>query len=75
MRKREIIVDGEVKVFRVKRLSDRHSTNVAAKFASRSRGYAKKPKAHVTDIVSPLGLRTDSRHGDDRLARDGKVGA
>ena len=73
MRKREVIVDGEVKVFRVKRLSDRHSTNVAAKFAGRGRGYAKKPKAHVTDIVSPLGLRSDSRHGDDRLARDGKV--
>ena len=73
MRKREIIVDGEVKVCRVKRLSDRHSKNVAAKFASRSRGYAKKPKAHVTDIVSPVGLRSDSRHGDDRLARDGKV--
>ena len=73
MRKREVIVDGEVKVFRVKRLSDRHSTNVAAKFASRGKGYAKKPKAHVTDIVSPLGLRSDSRHGDDRLARDGKV--
>lgn len=73
MRKREVIVDGEVKVFRVKRLSDRHSKNVAAKFASRGRGYAKKPKAHVTDIVSPLGLRSDSRHGDDRLARDGKV--
>lgn len=73
MRKREVIVDGEVKVFRVKRLGDRHSANVAAKFASRGRGYAKKPKAHVTDIVSPLGLPTDSRHGDDRLARDGKV--
>ena len=72
MRKREIIVDGEVKVFRVKRLSDRHSAHVAVKFASRGRGYAKKPKAHVTDIVSPLGLRSDSRHGDDRLARDGK---
>jgi len=68
---RKVIIDGQV--FRVKRLSDRHSTNVAAKFASRSRGYAKKPKAHVTDIVSPLGLRSDSRHGDDRLARDGKV--
>ena len=75
MRNREVIVDGEVKVFRVKRLSDRHSTNVAAKFGSRGRGYAKKPKAHVTDLVSPLGLRSDSRHGDDRLARDGKVGA
>ena len=71
MRNRKIIIDGEVKVFRVKRLSDRHSTNVAAKFASRSRGYAKRPKAHVTDIASPLGLRTDSRLGDDRLARQG----
>ena len=68
---RKVIIDGQV--FRVKRLSDRHSTNVAAKFASRGKGYAKKPKAHVTDIVSPLGLRSDSRHGDDRLARDGKV--
>jgi hypothetical protein len=67
MRKREIIVDGEVKVFRVKRLSDRHSTNVAKKFASRSRGYARKPKAHVTDIVSPKGLPTSSRiAGDER---------
>lgn len=71
MRKREVIVDDEVKVFRVKRLSDRHSTNVAAKFASRGRGYAKRGKRHVTDIVSPLGLPTSSRvPGDDR---DGKV--
>ena len=71
MRKREVIVDDEVKVFRVKRLSDRHSTNVAAKFASRSRGYAKRGKRHVTDIVSPLGLPTSCRMpGDDR---DGKV--
>ena len=71
MRNREVIVDGEVKVFRVKRLSDRHSTNVAAKFASRGRGYAKRGKRHVTDIVSPLGLPTSCRMpGDDR---DGKV--
>lgn len=71
MRNREVIVDGEVKVFRVKRLSDRHSTNVAAKFGSRSRGYAKRSKRHVTDIVSPLGLPTNCRMlGDDR---DGKV--
>ena len=71
MRKREVTIDGEVKVFRVKRLSDRHSTNVAAKFASRSRGYAKRGKRNVTDIVSPLGLPTSCRMpGDDR---DGKV--
>jgi hypothetical protein len=71
MRNREVIVDGEVKVFRVKRLSDRHSTNVAAKFASRGRGYAKRGKRHVTDIVSPKGLPTSCRMpGDDR---DGKV--
>ena len=71
MRKREVIVDGEVKVFRVKRLSDRHSTNVAAKFGSRSRGYAKRGKRHVTDIVSPLGLPTSSRVPGDE--RNGKV--
>jgi hypothetical protein len=68
MRQREVIVDGEVKVFRVKRLSDRHSTNVAAKFASKSRGYAKRGAKHKTDIVSPKGLPTDSRMpGDERI--------
>ena len=67
MRKREVIVDGEVKVFRVKRLSDRHSENVAKMFASQGRGYAKRGKRHVTDIVSPLGLRSNSRMpGDER---------
>ena len=54
---------------------DVHSVKVAAQFAATGRGYAKRGKRHVTDIVSPLGLRTDSRLGDDRLARDGKVGA
>ena len=68
MRKREVIVDGEVKVFRVKRLSDQHSTNVAKKFASKSRGYAKRCAKHKTDIVSPKGLPTDSRMpGDERI--------
>jgi hypothetical protein len=68
MRQREVLVDGEVKVFRVKRLSDRHSTNVAAKFASKSRGYAKRGAKHKTDIVSPKGLPTDSRMpGDERI--------
>ena len=52
---------------------DVHSVKVAAQFAATGRGYAKRGKRHVTDIVSPLGLRSDSRHGDDRLARDGKV--
>jgi hypothetical protein len=67
MRKREVIVDGEVKVFRVKRLSNRHSENVAKMFASQGRGYAKRGKRHVTDIVSPLGLRSNSRMtGDER---------
>jgi hypothetical protein len=67
MRKREATIDGEVKVFRVKRLSDRHSENVARKHASRGRGYAKRGKRHVSDIVSPLGLRSNSRQpGDER---------
>ena len=66
---RKVKIDG--KVFVVKRLGDAHSRNVAAKFASRSRGYAKRGARHVTDIVSPLGLPTSSRvPGDDR---DGKV--
>ena len=67
MRKREVTIDGEVKVFRVKRLSNRHSENVAKMFASQGRGYAKQRKRHVTDIVSPKGLPTDSRMpGDER---------
>ena len=67
MRKREVTIDGEVKVFRVKRLSNRHSENVAKMFASQGRGYAKQRKRHVTDIVSPLGLRSNSRMpGDER---------
>jgi hypothetical protein len=54
-------------MFRVKRLSDRHSTNVAKKFASKSRGYAKRGAKHKTDIVSPKGLPTDSRMPGERI--------
>ena len=50
---------------------DVHSVKVAGQFASTGRGYAKRGKRHVTDIVSPKGLPTSSRMpGDDR---DGKV--
>ena len=65
MRKREIIVDGEVKTFRVKRLSNRHSANVAAKHVAKGRGYAKQAKRHVSDIESPKGLPTSSRLAGD----------
>jgi hypothetical protein len=50
---------------------DVHSVKVAARFAATGRGYAKRGKRHVSDIVSPLGLPTSCRMpGDDR---DGKV--
>ena len=50
---------------------DVHSVKVAARFAATGRGYAKRGKRHVTDIVSPLGLPTNCRMpGDDR---NGKV--
>lgn len=68
MRKREVTIDGEVKVFRVKRLSDRHSKNVAEVYRSKGRGYAKQPKRHKSDIHSPKGLPTCSRMpGDERI--------
>jgi hypothetical protein len=69
MRKVERIQpDGSVQVFTVKRLSNRHSEKVAERFRSKSRGYAKRGKRHVSDIVSPLGLRSDSRMpGDERI--------
>lgn len=63
-----VVIDG--KRYKVKRLSNAHSERVAAQYASKGRGYARKPKAHVTDIVSPKGLPTSSRMpGDDRDAR------
>jgi hypothetical protein len=68
MRKVERIQpDGSVQVFTVKRLSNRHSEKVAERYRDRGRGYAKRGKRHVTDIVSPLGLRSNSRMpGDER---------
>jgi hypothetical protein len=68
MRKQErLMPNGEIKVFRVKRLSDRHSEKVAERYRNRGRGYAKRGKRHVSDIVSPLGLRSNSRMlGDER---------
>jgi hypothetical protein len=60
--------DGSIKVFTVKRLGDGHSAKVAARFASQSRGYAKRGARHKSDIVSPKGLPTDSRMpGDERI--------
>ena len=59
--------DGSVQVFTVKRLGDGHSAKVAERVRSRGRGYAKRGKCHVSDIVSPLGLRSNERHsGDER---------
>jgi hypothetical protein len=68
MRKVErLMPNGEIKVFRVKRLSDAHSEKVAERYRNRGRGYAKRGKRHVSDIVSPLGLRSNSRMlGDER---------
>ena len=46
---------------------DVHSVKVASQFAATGRGYAKRGKRHVSDIVSPLGLRSNERHpGDER---------
>ena len=50
---------------------DVHSVKVASQFAATGRGYAKRGKRHVTDIVSPLGLPTNCRMPDDD--RNGKV--
>lgn len=62
-----VVIDG--KRYKVKRLSSKHSERVAARYASKGKGYARKPKAHVSDIVSPKGLPTDSRIGADREQR------
>ena len=60
--------DGSIRIFTVKRLGDGHSAKVAARFASKGRGYAKRGARHKTDIVSPRGLPTDSRMpGDERI--------
>ena len=52
--------------WKVKRLSNRHSENVAKKYAAKPKGYAKKSKRTSAE---PVGIRTDSRIGDDRVQR------
>lgn len=59
-----IVRDGQR--FRVKRLSNRHSEKVAARFAAKPKGYAKRAKRTGS---APAGLRTDSRIGGDREQR------
>jgi len=59
-----VVIDG--KRFKVKRLSSRHSERVAAKHASKGKGYAKRAKRTGN---APKGLPTDSRIGADREQR------
>ena len=54
------------KRWKVKRLSPKHSERVAAKYASKGKGYAKKAKRTSSE---PKGLPTDSRIGADREQR------
>jgi len=57
-----VVIDG--KRYKVKRLSNRHSERVAAKHASKGKGYAKKPSGKSQP---PKGLPTSSRlPGDER---------
>ncbi len=59
-----VVIDG--KRYKVKRLSSRHSERVAAMYASKPKGYAKKAKRTGSE---PKGLPTDSRIGADREQR------
>ena len=59
-----VVIDG--KRYKVKRLSSRHSERVAAKYASKPKGYAKRAKRTGS---APKGLPTDSRIGADREQR------
>lgn len=59
-----VVIDG--KRYKVKRLSSRHSERVAAKYASKGKGYAKRAKRTSS---APKGLPTDSRIGADREQR------
>ena len=59
-----VVIDG--KRYKVKRLSSRHSERVAARYASKAKGYAKKAKRTGSE---PKGLPTDSRIGADREQR------
>ena len=59
-----VVIDG--KRWKVKRLSSKHSERVAARYASKSKGYAKRGKQTSAE---PVGIRSDSRIGDDRVQR------
>lgn len=59
-----VVIDG--KRYKVKRLSSRHSERVAAMYASKGKGYAKRSKRTGSE---PKGLPTDSRIGADREQR------
>ena len=60
-----VVIDG--KRYKVKRLSSRHSERVAARYASKPKGYAKRGKRTGSE---PTGIRSDSRIGGDREQRD-----
>lgn len=59
-----VVVDGQR--FTVKRLSSRHSERVAARYASKGKGYAKRAKRTGN---APKGLPTCSRVGADAVQR------
>jgi len=59
-----VVIDG--KRWKVKRLSPKHSERVAAMYASKPKGYAKRAKRTGSE---PKGLPTDSRIGADREQR------
>lgn len=59
-----VMIDG--KRWKVKRLSSKHSERVAARYASKPKGYAKASKR---ESAEPTGLRSDSRIGGDREQR------
>ena len=59
-----VVIDGQR--FRVKRLSSKHSERIAAKYASKGKGYAKRGKRTGGE---PSGLPTNSRIGGDREQR------
>lgn len=59
-----VVIDG--KRCKVKRLSSRHSERVAARYASKPKGYAKRSQR---ESAEPTGIRKDSRIGGDREKR------
>jgi hypothetical protein len=60
-----VVIDGQR--FTVKRLSSKHSERVAARYASKPKGYAKRGKRTGSE---PKGLPTCSRIGADAVQRD-----